>query len=268
MRLRVGHTLTVTETGLAFLQDAQRRGDTCRPLDWIPEVHHPIGGGEAVIPDALLYYRRGDKGVMLRAFVEVDRATMGPERLAAKLAAYARLHRYTPAPSVGRRVPAEPPVEDWRRHYPLFPRLLFVPDGTGPAGIEARVSALHAASHDIALTGLLRTVPVLTAPLVDLLRNGPAQPIWRPVQHPRQPGRLESGHSRGRRPVSSCTWPVPADTGGNDEEPAGAGGACSAPTRVLLSDYLAHRARFSRARGPLFLSESRRNHAQPLSLWT
>ena len=42
----------------------------------------------------------------------------------------------------------------------------------------------------------------------------------------------------------------------------------SAPTGVLLSDYLAHRARISQARGPLFLSESRRNHAQPLSLWT
>ncbi|MER8162091.1 site-specific integrase [Streptomyces sp. NPDC094472] len=42
----------------------------------------------------------------------------------------------------------------------------------------------------------------------------------------------------------------------------------SAPTGVLLSGYLAHRAGISRARGPLFLSESRRNHAQPLSLWT
>ncbi|MEU9198345.1 site-specific integrase [Streptomyces hundungensis] len=42
----------------------------------------------------------------------------------------------------------------------------------------------------------------------------------------------------------------------------------SAPTGVLLSGYLAHRARISRARGPLFLSESRRNHAEPLSLWT
>jgi integrase/recombinase XerD len=42
----------------------------------------------------------------------------------------------------------------------------------------------------------------------------------------------------------------------------------SASTGVLLSGYLAHRATISRARGPLFLSESRRNHAQPLSLWT
>ncbi|MEV5413161.1 site-specific integrase [Thermopolyspora sp. NPDC052614] len=42
----------------------------------------------------------------------------------------------------------------------------------------------------------------------------------------------------------------------------------SAPTGVLLSGYLVHRAAISRARGPLFLSESRRNYGQPLSLWT
>jgi integrase len=42
----------------------------------------------------------------------------------------------------------------------------------------------------------------------------------------------------------------------------------SASTGVLLSGYLAHRAGLSRARGQLFLSESRRNYAQPLSLWT
>ncbi|MGW3941650.1 tyrosine-type recombinase/integrase [Streptomyces phaeochromogenes] len=41
-----------------------------------------------------------------------------------------------------------------------------------------------------------------------------------------------------------------------------------APTGVLLADYLAHRATISRVRGPLFLSESRRNYGQPLSLWT
>jgi integrase/recombinase XerD len=42
----------------------------------------------------------------------------------------------------------------------------------------------------------------------------------------------------------------------------------SASTGVLLSGYFAYRATISRARGALFLSESRRNHAQPLSLWT
>lgn len=42
----------------------------------------------------------------------------------------------------------------------------------------------------------------------------------------------------------------------------------SAATGVLLSNYLAHRATISRARGPLFLSESRRNYGQPVTLWT
>ncbi|QOV40896.1 site-specific integrase [Streptomyces ferrugineus] len=42
----------------------------------------------------------------------------------------------------------------------------------------------------------------------------------------------------------------------------------SAATGVLLSGYLAHRATINRARGPLFLSESRRNYGQPLTLWT
>lgn len=42
----------------------------------------------------------------------------------------------------------------------------------------------------------------------------------------------------------------------------------SAPTGVLLAGYLAHRATISRARGPLFLSESRRNFGEPLTLWT
>jgi integrase/recombinase XerD len=40
----------------------------------------------------------------------------------------------------------------------------------------------------------------------------------------------------------------------------------SASTGVLMSTYLAQRARLSRACGPLFLSESRRNYAQSLSL--
>ncbi|WP_449351661.1 replication-relaxation family protein [Streptomyces shaanxiensis] len=188
VRLAVGHGLTVTETALAFLQDARRRGDVFRPLDWMTEVHHSIGNGHAVIPDALLYYRRGpvggEGGSMLRAFVEVDRATMGPERLAAKLTAYARLHAYVPMVPGRRPTIQQPGVEEWRRRYPLFPRLLFVLDGTGPAGIENRVTALHAATRELALYDFLREVPVLAAPLVDLLRDGPAARLWRPVQAP------------------------------------------------------------------------------------
>jgi integrase/recombinase XerD len=42
----------------------------------------------------------------------------------------------------------------------------------------------------------------------------------------------------------------------------------SAATAVLLHAYLAHRRTISAARGSLFVSESRRNHAAPITLWT
>lgn len=41
----------------------------------------------------------------------------------------------------------------------------------------------------------------------------------------------------------------------------------SATSGALLRSYLDHRRSLSTARGPLFLSESRRNKAQPLTLW-
>nr|WP_307839755.1 replication-relaxation family protein [Streptomyces sp. MBT49] len=189
VRLRVGHTLTVTETGLQFLLDARRRGEVCRPLDFLPEVHHPTGGGEAVVPDALLYYqRRSDDGSMLRAFLEVDRATMRPERLAANLSAYARFHRYVPAVVGGGRRRAvgmvEQPGEQWCTRYPLFPRLLFILGATGPAGVENRIQALQAAAQAVDVTGFLREVPVLAATFSDLLQHGPAAAVWRPVRDP------------------------------------------------------------------------------------
>lgn len=123
---------------------------------------------------------------MLRAFVEVDRATMGPERLAAKLTAYARLYHYVPA-APGRHRPTigqEPVQEEWRRRYPLFPRLLFVLDGTGPAGITIRIRALHAAAVDPAVAGFLHAVPVAAASLADLRNNGPSEPMSRPIRDP------------------------------------------------------------------------------------
>jgi integrase/recombinase XerD len=44
--------------------------------------------------------------------------------------------------------------------------------------------------------------------------------------------------------------------------------AYSATTGVLLQTYLGYRQTLSRARGPLFLSQSDRNRAKPLTLWT
>lgn len=42
----------------------------------------------------------------------------------------------------------------------------------------------------------------------------------------------------------------------------------SVPTGALLSAYLAHRRTLTRERGALFVSESRRNRAAPITIWT
>lgn len=42
----------------------------------------------------------------------------------------------------------------------------------------------------------------------------------------------------------------------------------SATTGTLLQQYLFHRRALSRSRGALFLSESRRNYAAPVSIWS
>jgi len=42
----------------------------------------------------------------------------------------------------------------------------------------------------------------------------------------------------------------------------------SATTEILYLAYLRHRREVSQQRGPLFLSESRRNYARPISIWT
>ncbi|MGX4694501.1 hypothetical protein [Streptomyces sp. JNUCC 63] len=60
---------------------------------------------------------------------------MSSERLAVKLAAYARLFQYEVQP-VGRRRPAAAGTA--RLHwYPVFPRVLFVLTGASRAGLES-----------------------------------------------------------------------------------------------------------------------------------
>ncbi len=89
------------------------------------------------------------------------------------------------------------------RRYPLFPRLLFVMDGTGPADIENRNSVLRAATRELALYGFEHEVPVLVAALTDGFRT--VSPHWcgAPVQDPRQPGPWN--RARGRSYVMHVT---------------------------------------------------------------
>ncbi|GGP80663.1 replication-relaxation family protein [Streptomyces melanogenes] len=183
--LKTPHTLTVVRTHLAFVADARQRGDEHGHLDWTPEVAHPLSDGERVIADAVMHYTlvEGDERTKLRAFVEVDRATMGSERLASKLIEYARLWSYEPQP-VGRPRSRQPAALGavWLRWYPVFPRVLFVLTGASRYVLDHRISDLQAmvAQHPFVGT-LARQVPMGAAVLDDLEERGPTSEVWVPL---------------------------------------------------------------------------------------
>ncbi|MEV6758406.1 replication-relaxation family protein [Streptomyces sp. NPDC051214] len=182
--MKTPHTLTVLRTHLAFVSDARRRGDEHSHLDWTPEVSHPLGDGERVIADALMHYvlhQEDGTRTKLRALIEVDRATMSPERLATKLIGYARLHTYTPL-TPGRRGAQNNPAPGWQRWYPVFPRILFVLTGAGPRALTNRIEDLQAmATEHPAVAGLARAVPLGAAVLEELEATGPSGPVWTPL---------------------------------------------------------------------------------------
>ncbi|MGW5249781.1 hypothetical protein ACWEQN_39570 [Streptomyces sp. NPDC004129] len=83
----------------------------------------------------------------------------------------------------------EAPQEEWRRHYPLFPRLLFVLDGAGPAGAETRIHTLNAAAADPVLPGFLRQALILTT---QTIKGGTHEQCSFPVD---QMGRAREGRT-------------------------------------------------------------------------
>jgi hypothetical protein len=179
--LKTPHTLTVLRTHLVFVADARHRGDEHGHLDWTPEVFHAIGDGERVVADAVMHYTLidGQQRCKLRAFVEVDRATMSSERLAAKLIEYARLWAYEPQP-VGRRRQAG--VPGWLRWYPVFPRVLFVLTGAGRRAMDNRISDLKAmVAHHPLVADLAREVPLGAVVLDDLEEDGATSDVWVPL---------------------------------------------------------------------------------------
>lgn len=118
------HTLAVNDTGIAFVKAARERdGDGCGPLSWRHEIAHPYTAGRGrngthlVIADALISYLQAapDESLILhQRFIELDRGTIPPDQLAAKLARYAQLKHYSPAKDT-----PEGPL--WRAYYRTFP---------------------------------------------------------------------------------------------------------------------------------------------------
>ncbi|NEB78975.1 hypothetical protein G3I40_27700 [Streptomyces sp. SID14478] len=188
--LRTAHTLTVVRAHASFATTARARGDEHGPWDWIPEVAHNVGDGERLIADALLYYTHhtpGGQRTKYRAFVEVDRATMSSERLAAKLIDYARLFIYEPA-IVGATRRARTDAlggPAWLRWYPAFPRVLFILTGAGPTALAHRIEDLATMVREHpTVAALARTIPIGAAVLEDIETLGVDAPVWHCLRTP------------------------------------------------------------------------------------
>lgn len=182
-----GHALAVNDVGTAFVSHAARLagdGYECSPLDWTPEVAHRISdqsGGQMLVADAVIrcVVPRKSKRVLVRCFLELDRATMSVERLADKLNAYSRYYAYSPgAGSPGRTVMNARPA--WQYLYPAWPKIMFVlaqPFGRR-AHLTARLQDLAMLTQRAVQSGRLNDGLVITACIFeDLLEAGPFAPI-------------------------------------------------------------------------------------------
>ena len=173
------HTPTLPGTHLEVVADARPGGNTHGHLDWTPEVFHSIGDGEKAVADAFMpsTLPHSQQPRKLRAFIEIDPATMSSARLTAQLTEYARLWSYELQPA-GRR----------RQHrarlaapVPRRPRILFVLTGAGRQAIDNRISSLKAIpAHHPLVADLARKVPLGAVVLEDLEERGATCDVWVP----------------------------------------------------------------------------------------
>lgn len=175
------HTLAVNDAAICFIEAARERGDEFGPFAWRHEVSHLISRGRGrrrrrLVADATFTYLRVEEdGVAIeQRFLELDRATLTVDRLAAELSRYAELYRL--AGSDGEPL--------WRSHYPFFPPVLCVLTGGHRAALERRRSTV------LALLGsdprLPRTpeVAISICLLEDLQSKGPVGPIFLDARDP------------------------------------------------------------------------------------
>lgn len=175
------HTLAVNDAAICFLEAARDRSDEFGPLAWRHEISHLLTRGRGrrrrrLVADALFTYLRleGDGVAIEQRFLEVDRATLSVDRLAAELARYAELHRLSGADG-------EPL---WRERYPLFPPIHCVLTGSGRAMLERRRATTIALLQSDPRFGREEEVRISICLLEDLRREGPFAPIFRDARDP------------------------------------------------------------------------------------
>jgi Replication-relaxation len=180
------HTLAVNDTGIAFMRAARERDDDFGALGWRHEIAHHAPGtghsrGELLIADALLtYLAHGPDGQLTFHYrlLELDRATVPTDTLAAKLARYADLYH---APANHGQPSGKP---EWQARYPIFPDIICVLAGQPRPALQRRaqtVLALCQADPQLQRTPEVR---ISLALLEDLQAHGPYASIWRWPESP------------------------------------------------------------------------------------
>jgi hypothetical protein len=184
------HTLAVNDTGIAFMRAARERGDDFGAFGWRHEIAHRIpaagsGLGELLIADALLtYLAHGPAGELTFHYrlLELDRATVPTDTLAAKLARYADLYRHAVS---HRNEPSRKPA--WQARYPIFPDIICVLADQPRAALQRRAQTVLALCREDYKLRSTPEVRVSVTLLQDLQADGPYAPIW---HHPDQPDRV------------------------------------------------------------------------------
>lgn len=179
------HTLAVNEAAICFLRAAAERGDDFGPLAWRAEVYHPLSRGRgrrrrSLVADAVFTYLRqdGSEIAIEQRFLELDRATLSVDRLAAELARYAELHN---AEEVKGREPL------WRARYPVFPPVHCVLTGAPRKALVRRRSTASLLLASDPLFSRTPDVAISICLLEDLRREGPYAPVFRDVRDPGTP---------------------------------------------------------------------------------
>jgi DNA-binding MarR family transcriptional regulator len=179
------HTLAVNEAAICFLRAAAERGDDFGPPAWRHEVYHPLSRGRgrrrrSLVADAVFTYLRqdGSEIAIEQRFLELDRATLSVDRLAAELARYAELYR-------AKEPKAREPL--WRGHYPIFPPVHCVLTGAPRKALVRRRSTASVLLAGDPLLSRTREVAISICLLEDLRREGPYAPIFRGVRDPGKP---------------------------------------------------------------------------------
>jgi hypothetical protein len=177
-----------TETRRTVVRPEQAAGPLRRHTQGVNDtgIAHPIGHApgqhrsELLISDALLTYQRHDDGQTTFHYrlIELDRATMAVDDLAAKLVRYARLFRYT-LPGDGADTLA--PLRTSR--YAAFPTVLVVLANGTRRALEGRRSMLLALLAEEDVEDLRIDVCLLE----DLMTDGPFAPVVRSVREPSLP---------------------------------------------------------------------------------